>query len=424
MGVNKASDIAKILIEMNRLSVYRDILKEELVQKAFSFFESNIRNDKETEQEKYLFDLLYYMIGSKKSFHECDSFAKNIFDFILKNENTFSIRAGRDWDISYSLKQVVKNDIEILMNFATINFKSFIVKNEDYVVIAGNGKKNYEGIYSLFNGTTDEIVEKLINYYNNFGTGEISSYVSLKWEGNFEISGTYEYNNDPIKFSNIVGLNYQKELIYKNTESFVKGLPANNILLVGAGGTGKSSLVKASANEFSNKGLKILEIDRKHISDIDKVFKWIRERAAKFIVFMDDLSFEEYETDYKYLKSMLEGGVQRKPDNALVYVTSNRRHLIKEVWKDREENGKEVHETDSVNEKTSLSERFGITLHFMSSNQEEYLEIVRGIAKQRGFAINDEVLRREALQWSMLKNSRNGRAAKQFIDYMQGVKKI
>lgn len=413
-----------LLRGLNRLSVYREILNDEIIKKAVILVEAYLRNETETEMEKNTFELLYLLIGSKRSFHEYDAFAKYIFDLILKNENTFSVRAERKWDISDNLKKVVEADLETIVGFATINFNDLGLKNENHINIIGSGRKQYDGAYSAFNGSSYDIVNNLANYYRSFGTGDIGTYKCIKWEGDWKLSGINDYDQDPIKFENIVGMNYHKEVLFKNTESFVKGLPANNVLLVGAGGTGKSSCVKAAANEFSNTGLKIIEIDRKHISDIDKVFKWIRDRGSKFIVFMDDLSFEEHETDYKYLKSMLEGGVQRKPDNAIVYVTSNRRHLIKEVWKDRNEEMNDIHETDSINEKTSLSERFGLTLHFMSSNQEEYLEIVRGVAAQRKLDIDPETLRKEALKWSVSKNSRNGRSAKQFVDYMQGLKKI
>lgn len=424
MITNNKFALNNLLRGLNRLSVFREILNDEIIKKAVQLIEAYLRNETEVEMERNTFELLYLLIGSKKSFHEYDAFAKYIFDNILKNENTFAVRAERKWDISDALKKVVESDIEILVGFATINFRELGLKNEDHIAIIGAGRKHYEGAYAVFNGSSYEITNNLLNYYRSFGTGEIGGFKGIKWEGDGKFSGISDFDHDPIRFENIVGMNYHKDILYKNTESFVKGMPANNVLLVGAGGTGKSSCVKAAANEFATTGLKIIEIDRKHIADIDKVFKWIRDRGGKFIVFMDDLSFEEHETDYKYLKSMLEGGIQKKPDNAIVYVTSNRRHLIKEVWQDRNEAVADIHETDSVNEKTSLSERFGLTLHFMSSNQEEYLEIVRGVAAQRKLDVDPETLRKEALKWSVSKNSRNGRSARQFIDYMQGLKTV
>jgi len=223
-----------------------------------------------------------------------------------------------------------------------------------------------------------------------------------------------------------LGYDIQKQVLLDNTERFVSGYPANNVLLYGDKGTGKSSMVKALIHEFGDRGLRMIELPKKHLGDYYSILRYIEGRMYRFILFIDDLSFEEHEVEYKHIKALLEGGLQPKPSNLLVYATSNRRHLVREVVADRSSVGynyndrNEISPTDSMQEKLSLADRFGITLTFISPNQEGYLEMVEAMARERGLDVDREVLRAEALRWEKRYNGRSGRTAKQFIDHIEG----
>ena len=226
---------------------------------------------------------------------------------------------------------------------------------------------------------------------------------------------------DRIQMDDLIGYERQKAVLTQNTEAFVAGRPANNVLLVGSRGTGKSSSVKALLNQYADIGLRLVEITKHDLRHLSSIMQALRERGKKFILFMDDLSFEEFEIEYRHLKSMMEGGVETKPDNVLIYATSNRRHLIKETWTDRTgANADDIHSWDTINEKISLSDRFGITLTFAPPNQDEYLRIVESMARKRNICLPSAELRAEAIKWETAHSGRSGRIAQQFIAHLEG----
>ena len=227
----------------------------------------------------------------------------------------------------------------------------------------------------------------------------------------------------PIRLSSLVEVEPQKERLLRNTEQFVAGRGANNVLLTGARGTGKSSLIKAVLNEFAPQGLRLIEVDKADLVDLPDIVDLVAERPEKFIVFCDDLSFDEGEPGYKALKSILDGSVSQSSDNVLVYATSNRRHLLPEYMKENlsyqhTEDG-EVHPGEGVEEKISLSERFGLWVSFYPFNQDEYLAIVAQWL--RGLGVGEALVsaaRQESLVWALERGSRSGRVAFQFAkDY-------
>jgi predicted AAA+ superfamily ATPase len=227
----------------------------------------------------------------------------------------------------------------------------------------------------------------------------------------------------PIRLSSLVEVEPQKERLLRNTLQFVSGLGANNVLLTGARGTGKSSLIKACLNEYADKGLRLIEVDKADLVDLADIVDLVAERPERFIVFCDDLSFDEGEPGYKALKSVLDGSVSQASDNVLIYATSNRRHLLPEYMKENLsyqhlENG-EVHPGEVVEEKISLSERFGLWVSFYPFSQDEYLAIVAQWL--RGFGVDDAAIaaaRQESLVWALERGSRSGRVAFQFAkDY-------
>jgi len=268
-----------------------------------------------------------------------------------------------------------------------------------------------------------ELADLLLKHYEHYGYGDIASHKAFRWDSsNHKLLGISHFENIALK--DLIGYERQKEMLAGNTEAFITGKPANNVLLVGARGTGKSSSVKALANAYYSQGLRILQATKAQLTDLPKIMDTLRQISSKkFIIFLDDLSFEEYEVEYKYLKSAIEGGVEGRPENVLIYATSNRRHLIKETWKDRHDEQDELYRNDSVNETMSLSDRFGIILNYIAPNQTEYLEIIDTRLKRAGIELDAEELRIQALRWEITHSGRSGRIAQQFVDHYLGTQK-
>ena len=267
-----------------------------------------------------------------------------------------------------------------------------------------------------------QIAACFVEYYKKYGYGDIAAHRAFKWnpEGN-KLAGIKHFEN--IRLNDLIGYAEQKEMLKNNTTAFIEGKPANNVLLVGARGTGKSSGVKALVNEYFKSGLRLVQITKPQLKNLPEIMDALRKFASKrFIIFLDDLSFEETESEYKYLKSSIEGGVESRPENVLIYATSNRRHLIHETWRDRTDAQEDLYRDDSLNETISLSDRFGLIIHYYAPSQAEYLEIIRYMLKKKNVALDDETLRIEGLRWEMSHSGRNGRTAQQFVNYYLGQK--
>ena len=321
-----------------------------------------------------------------------------------------------DGKIGESLREIFKHDIKILFFdkyfYATYNF-------------LGNYKPTIENTSESFNELlnklenlrgVDEIVDAVISHYKKFGCGDIADYRAFRFdESNKNLVGIKYFEN--IRLDDLIGYAHQKELLTKNTAAFIDRKPANNVLLVGARGTGKSSSVKALVNENYMYGLRLVQITKPQLKYLSTVMETLRNFAGKrFIIFLDDLSFDESESEYKYLKSAIEGGVESLPQNVLIYATSNRRHLI------REKDFEDRYNDDSVNETISLSDRFGLIVHYYPPSQNEYLEIIRHMLKKNNIELDAETLRVEGLRWEMSHSGRNGRTAQQFVKNYLGNK--
>jgi predicted AAA+ superfamily ATPase len=261
------------------------------------------------------------------------------------------------------------------------------------------------------------LINPLANYYRQFGTGIFANYLAFRWYGGNLVGIPHP---DPIQASSLVGYEYQKELLLQNTEAFLAGYPALNALLYGSRGSGKSSLVKSLLNLYGDRGLRLIDLAQSDLQDLPLITEQLWQVPQKFIIFVDDLSFEEDESNYKALKAILEGSLVAKPPNAIVYATSNRRHLIREFFSDRPRpsDADEIHAWDTVQEKISLSDRFGLTLTFTAANQDTYLEIVHHLAKLARINLPTEDLEFRALQWATNHSGRSGRTARQFIDFL------
>ncbi len=258
-------------------------------------------------------------------------------------------------------------------------------------------------------------------FYREFGVGKLGLHKAFRIRaGGAQAQIVPITNIAHVRLNDLVGYELAKQKLTENTEAFVSGRAANNCLLYGDAGTGKSSSIKAIANQYYDRGLRLIEVYRHQFCDLNDVIAQIKNRHYKFIIYMDDLSFEEFETEYKYLKAVIEGGLEKKPDNVLIYATSNRRHLIRENYSDKEEIREDMHTSDTVQEKLSLYARFGVTIYFGAPDKKEFKQIVAALAKRHGIAMEEETLFAEANKWELSHGGLSGRTAQQFIDHLLG----
>ena len=269
-----------------------------------------------------------------------------------------------------------------------------------------------------------EFQEILTQFYKEFGVGKLGLHKAFRiahTDAGAEIVPITKTSH--VHLDDLVGYEIAKQKLVDNTEAFVSGRRANNCLLFGDAGTGKSSSIKAILNQYYDRGLRMIEVYKHQFHDLNDVIAQIKNRNYKFIIFMDDLSFEEFEIEYKYLKAVLEGGLEKKPDNVLIYATSNRRHLVRETFKDKAEYDEELHINDTVQEKLSLVARFGVTIYYGSPSKKEFQTIVKELALRNGIAMQEDTLLLEANQWEMSHGGLSGRTAQQFVDYLLGKEK-
>jgi uncharacterized protein len=264
-----------------------------------------------------------------------------------------------------------------------------------------------------------DLLPELAAFYRQYGTGQFADYQAFRWQEGQLLGISYP---DPIQLIELVGYESQKATLQQNTEALLKGKPALHVLLYGSRGTGKSSLVKALLAAYSTQGLRLIEVGKADLRDLPSIVNLLRDLPQRFIIFVDDLSFEEDDDAYKALKVVLEGNITARPHNVVVYATSNRRHLIREFFADRPRprDADEVHHWDTMQEKLSFSDRFGLTLTFEPPNQDTYLEIVQHLAAQAELGLEPEDLQFRALQWATRHNGRSGRTARQFVDFLSG----
>ena len=324
---------------------------------------------------------------------------------LANDDNILSRLAQADKRIGDDLYKLALLDIEQI-------YKKLFAIQIKYAP-SGNRIGFYDGYVNSIKSITDahsarELLDLLIKHYRTLGSGILAKYIAFKYDGT--LAGVSDI--DTITFDDLVGIEYQKQTLIDNTRAFVKGKAANNVLLFGDRGTGKSSSVKALLNMFGDEGLRMIEMPKHCIKDIPALSKQLAESPNKYIIFLDDLTFESHETEYRALKVAMEGQLQANPDNVLIYATSNRRHLIRENWSDRE--GGEIHVNDQMQETLSLSERFGISLVFSAPTQKESLNIVSEMLKKHGIEMNGDI-EKQAIVWQMNYGGRSARCAKQFV---------
>ena len=267
-----------------------------------------------------------------------------------------------------------------------------------------------------------QMYDALTDFYKDYGVGKFGLHRAFKIvSDNQDPEIVPITRTEKVMLDDIVGYDIQKKKLRDNTEAFIKGKKANNALLYGDSGTGKSTSIKAILNEYYKDGLRMIEVYKHQFKDISNVIAQIKNRNYKYILYMDDLSFEEFEIEYKYLKAIIEGGLETKPDNVVIYATSNRRHLIRETWSDRKQASDDVHGNDSMQEKLSLATRFGESIYYGKPDQKEYLNIARELAKRYDIRMTEEEIEKEAVKWELSHGGRSGRTAQQFINHLIGI---
>ena len=374
-------------------------------------------------------------------------FDKNLWQnyltyLLITDENPFSITCEKVGANDGSVNHFAKNDFKVFMDLFHYDFTYL---EEDLDVDCFSTLSTYRAIGKpelMYNKNVSEKVQALsenlakanteeqffgyvTDFYKDFGVGMFGLNKAFRI-GNVDDKGHITFqainNMDKVMLDDLIGYEIQKKKLIDNTKAFVEGRKANNVLLFGDSGTGKSTSVKAIVNQFYDQGLRMIEIYKHQFKDLSNVIAQIKNRNYKFIIYMDDLSFEEFEVEYKFLKAVIEGGVETKPENILIYATSNRRHLIKENWKDRNdvEFQDGMHRSDTMEEKLSLVHRFGVTISYSKPTPKEYYEIAIGLARRAGITMSDEEIKAEANKWELSHGGISGRTAQQFVNYLLG----
>ena len=269
--------------------------------------------------------------------------------------------------------------------------------------------------------STEEFMDDMVQFYKEFGVGKLGLHKAFRIDGTVTPARIVPITNIAhVYLDDLVGYEIAKKKLIDNTEAFVQGRPANNCLLFGDAGTGKSSSIKGILNHYYDQGLRIIEAYKHQFKDLNDIIAQVKNRNYKFIIYMDDLSFEEFEIEYKYLKAVIEGGLEKKPDNILIYATSNRRHLVREKFSDKEERRDDLHSSDTVQEKLSLVARFGVSIFFCAPDKKQFQNIVKTLAERHQVEMPEEELLLEANKWELQHGGLSGRTAQQFIDYLCG----
>ena len=269
--------------------------------------------------------------------------------------------------------------------------------------------------------STEEFMDDMVQFYKEFGVGKLGLHKAFRIDGTVTPARIVPITNIAhVHLDDLVGYEIAKTKLIDNTEAVVQGRPANNCLRCGDAGAGKSSSIKGILNQYYDQGLRIIEAYTHQFKDLNDIIAQVKNRNYKFIIYMDDLSFEEFEIEYKYLKAVIEGGLEKKPDNILIYATSNRRHLVREKFSDKEERRDDLHSSDTVQEKLSLVARFGVSIFFCAPDKKQFQNIVKTLAERHQVEMPEEELLLEANKWELQHGGLSGRTAQQFIDYLCG----
>ncbi|KXU41973.1 MAG: ATP-binding protein [Longibaculum muris] len=406
---------------LDHLIIYRHLTKDADVEKCLSFIEDESLLNEE--------DFIATMLTLAERYDLHGHLFQSLLTYLLAHhENSFTLSLERKQPISEALKEVIMNDLQMLYQMYHFDFSKLNPLYKDLFIDFPHSKPiiNQE-IYDLLtklqimlskSTSVAEFYEILYNHYRQYGVGKYGLNKAFRYLDN-EIIPIEHIGNNTLE--QLIGYESQKERLKANTEAFLNGRKANNVLLYGDSGTGKSSSIKALLNEYYKDGLRMVEVYKHQFIALPQIINELQNRQYRFIIFMDDLSFEEFEVEYKYLKAVIEGGLEKKPENILIYATSNRRHLIKETWNDRNHD-QEINNNDAKQEKLSLVSRFGVQIMYIHPDKQHYLDIIDGLASAYHLDMDEDELHDKALQWEIRNGGFSGRTAKQFIHMLLGKK--
>lgn len=429
--------------ELSKLIIYRDMTGKSILSqlgKIFEDFESN--NDTDEHLRTRIFIEVRRLLELATQY----GFDKNLWHnyltyLLITDENPFSITCEKAPRRDGTVNCFALNDFSVYKNLFDFNFSE--IENalgincfsvlSDYNAISKreqiynkNVSKQVQALSLKIESadTPNEIFEVVTDFYRTYGVGMygLNKAFRLSYDGD-KMSLSPINNMNKVSLSDLIGYELQKKALVDNTEAFVNGKAANNVLLYGDSGTGKSTSIKAIVNQFYDSGLRMIEIYKHQFKDLSAVISQIKNRNYRFIIYMDDLSFEDYEIEYKYLKAIIEGGVETKPDNVLIYATSNRRHLIKESFNDRNDAQmrEDVHRSETIEEKLSLVHRFGLTIGFFKPTKLEFNKIVVELARRHSeITLTDDEIIALAQAWEMRNGGISCRTAQQFVNHLLG----
>ena len=430
--------------EIAKLILYRDLGEDSILLKLSGIFrdyeldlaEKENLTSRIYEQMKALLDLSTQYGFDKNLWHNYLTF------ILLTNENSFSMTSEKVGANDGTVNHFAKADFAVFKKLFDFDFGPI---EKDLGIDCFTTVCNYHSIPKkerMYNRNVSERVQEISEKIEKAADAEeiftiVTDFYKAYGVGMFGLNRAFRIrhlddgveflpinNTDRVMLNDLIGYEIQKKKLIDNTEAFVKGLPANNVLLCGDAGTGKSTSIKALLNEYYDQGLRMIEIYKHQFQDLSSIIAQVKNRNYRFIIYMDDLSFEDFEIEYKFLKAVIEGGMETRPDNILIYATSNRRHLIKESWSDRNdmENENGMHRSDTMQEKLSLVARFGVTIYYGKPSQKEYFTIVKELRKRYpSITLTDEELCAEANKWELSHGGISGRTAQQFINYMAGM---
>ena len=427
------------------LILYKDFsgTDEEIFYPMASIIERSRRGGMYAKEERQKFYECFHQLMEVSASH---GFQGNLWHnyltyLLISNENAYSRACEIRGNIEGSINEIALHDFEVFRYFFEFDLEDLGRKlGVDCIPVLLHYER-FEGNGKVFNSrirdricelsvkleqtqSVSEFKDCVTEFYRDFGVGKLGLHKAFRVEHHENGAEIVPITNIAhVHLDDLVGYELAKKKLVENTEAFVEGRAANNCLLFGDAGTGKSSSIKAIINQYYDKGLRMIEIYKHQFGDLQSVIAQIKNRNYKFIIYMDDLSFEEFEIEYKYLKAVIEGGLEKKPQNVLIYATSNRRHLIRENFSDKEEVREDMHTSDTVQEKLSLVYRFGVSIYFGAPNKKEFQEIVKVLAEKHGISMPQEELLLEANKWELSNGGLSGRTAQQFIDHLLGTMK-
>ena len=429
--------------ELAKLIIYRDMSGESILSKLGQIFE-DFHNGEDSPE--HLKTRIFVEIRRLLELATQYGFDKNLWHnyltyLLITDENPFSFTCEKATTRNGTVNRFALNDFDVfkkLFDFdfteieAALDINCFTVIS-DYNAIPKREQMYNKNVSEKVQAlslkieeakTSQDVFDSVISFYQDYGVGMFGLNKAFRLAYKDDKMYLAPINNmHKVSLSDLIGYERQKDALVANTKAFVEGRAANNVLLYGDSGTGKSTSIKAIVNRFYDGGLRMIEIYKHQFKDLSAVISQIKNRNYRFIIYMDDLSFEDYEIEYKYLKAIIEGGVETKPDNVLIYATSNRRHLIKESFNDKNDiqTQQDIHRSETVEEKLSLVNRFGLTIGYFKPTKLEFESIVLELARRHEeITLSNEEIISAAQAWQMRNGGISCRTAQQFVDNILG----